>query len=96
MSFSVKKKIWIEYNHEPILGEGRYSLLKNIEKTRSLKKSAELLKVSEKTAHNYIKRMESRLRKKIIKSSKGGKDAGGKTELTTLGRTLLKKFEAAL
>lgn len=93
--FSVKKKIWIEYNNQPILGVGRYNLLKNIKKTSSVKKSATLLNISEKTAHNYINRMEKRLSQKIVLTSKGGKDAGAKTLLTPLGKQLIKLFEDA-
>lgn len=78
------------------MGIGRYSLLKSIDKTNSVKKSSKLLNISEKTAHNYINRMENRLSKKIIFSSKGGKNAGGKTILTPMGKMLLKRFERAL
>jgi molybdate transport repressor ModE-like protein len=95
-NFSVKKKIWLEYNNKSILGSGRYFLLKDIEKTNSVKKSADNLNISEKTAHNHIKKIETRLSKKIIESSKGGKNAGGKTVLTSLGKILIKRYEDAL
>ena len=72
---------------------GRYSLLKNIEKTGSIKRSAKIIGVCEKTAHNYIGKMESRLGKKLVLSRKGGKYGGGSASLTKDGFALVKKFE---
>lgn len=75
------------------MGKGRYQLLKTIQATSSLKKSAAKLGLSEKTVHNYIRRIEQRLEKKVIHSYKGGKKGGGSTELTPLGLNLIKEFE---
>jgi len=89
-------KIWLEYNNKPLLGEGRYALLKAIGKTDSLKKATELLKLNYKTAFNYINKIESRLGEKVILTHKGGKNAGGYTKLTSLGRELVEKYEKAV
>ncbi|MBR9675387.1 ModE family transcriptional regulator [Candidatus Woesearchaeota archaeon] len=88
-----KKKFWLEINGKALIGQGRYSLLKEIQKTNSLKKSASIVKISEKTAHNYISRIEKRLGEKIVDTTKGGKNAGGSTKLNLLGNELIKKFE---
>jgi len=82
----------LEYKGKPILGKGRYSLLKNIKKTSSLKQSAGLLGISYKTAYNYINRIERRLGRKIIESHKGGIGAGGYTKLRPLGQQLLEEY----
>jgi molybdate transport repressor ModE-like protein len=71
-------------------------LLKNIDKTNSLKKSAQELGLSYKTAYNYIKKIENRLSKKIILSHKGGKEAGGYTKLTLLGKELMNRYEEVI
>jgi len=94
--FSYGHKIWILYKGKPLIGEGRYLLLKHISTTRSLKKSADSLGISYKTAYNYINKIEHRLSQKIIKSHKGGKEAGGYTELTPLGKELMKNYEEAM
>jgi molybdate transport system regulatory protein len=93
---SCNTKIWLEHNKRPLLGKGRYVLLKNIRRTSSLKKSAEMLGVSYKTAQNYIKKIEANLNEKIIKTTKGGPNAGGSTVLNKTGIMLIQKYEKAL
>jgi len=58
-----------------------------------LKKSSHFVGICEKTAYNYIKRMESRLKIKIISSRKGGRDGGGSVSLTPVGKEMIKRFE---
>ncbi len=77
-----------------MIGIGRYELLKNIQKTSSLKISAEKCGLASKTAYNYIKRIESRLGERIITSKKGGKAAGGSTNLNGMGLQLISEYEA--
>ncbi len=95
-------KVWLTYKGTPLIGKGRYLLLKNIDKTNSLKKSAQKSGLSYKTAYNYIKKIENRLSNenkfsnKIILSHKGGKEAGGYTQLTLLGKELIKRYEEAV
>ena len=96
MQIKANYKVWLEYNKKPLLGKGRYTLLKTINKTSSLKKSAKKIGISYKTAYNYIKKIENRLSKKIIISHKGGKNAGGYTKLAPLGKELIKKYEDAI
>ncbi len=68
-------------------------MLKAIQKTHSLKKAAEKVGLAEKTAQNYVRKIESRLSKKIVESTKGGKDAGGSTKLNLLGKELIEQYE---
>ncbi len=95
IKIKAKYKVWLEYNKKPIIGKGRYMLLKAIEKKSSLKEAAELLEISNKTAYNYIKKIENRLGSKIVETHKGGEKAGGYTKLNALGKMLIKKFEEA-
>lgn len=76
-----------------MIGKGRYRLLKLINQTNSLKLSAEKLGIANKTAYNYIKKIESKLGKPIIISHKGGPQAGGSTELNDTGKLLMKRYE---
>jgi molybdate transport system regulatory protein len=93
LNLKAKKKVWLEYNGQPILGKGRYVLLSTIERTKSVKKSAKLCGLSEKTAHNHIKRIESRLKQNIIETKRGGKLAGGESVLTPVGKILISEFQ---
>ena len=76
LNLTVKKKVWLEFEGKPILGKGRFLLLKTLKTTKSVKKSAKLCGLSEKTAHNHIKRIESRLNQNIVETKRGGKNAG--------------------
>jgi molybdate transport system regulatory protein len=92
---SVKRKVWLECDGRSLLGEGRYLLLKHIDKTHSLKESAARLGISYKTAYNYLQRMQTTLGEPIIKGEKGGPSAGGSTRLLPLGHVLMRRYEAA-
>jgi molybdate transport repressor ModE-like protein len=89
----LKKKVWLEYDGLPLLGKGRYSLLKSIETTKSLKKSAKSVGICERTAYNYIKNIERRIKEKIVESHIGGKAGGAYIALTKTGQDLIKEFE---
>jgi molybdate transport system regulatory protein len=90
----LKRKVWLEHKGKPIMGQGRYEILKSIDSTHSIKKTARKLRITEKTIQNYIKKIEVRLGKKITSSYRGGRVGGGSTELTRTGRILLELFEA--
>ena len=89
----VKKKVWLEHKNMPLMGKGRYEILKAIDKTRSIKKTATQLHITEKTIQNYIDKIEGRLGKRITSSYRGGRVGGGSTQLTPTGRQLLELFE---
>ena len=86
-------KVWLEHKGKPLMGQGRYELLKNIHVTQSLKESASNCGLSYKTAYNYIRKIEKRLGDKVIDSRKGGVGAGGMTLLTEKGKSLLTEYE---
>ena len=93
MNIKYNYKLWLEYKGKPLVGKGRYRLLKAIGRLNSLKKAARFVGIANKTAYNYIKKIEKRLDKKIIESHKGGRNAGGYTKLNSLGKELIKRFE---
>lgn len=68
----VKCKVWIETDDgKPIISEGKYRLLKDIERTHSIKLSAKNLGLTYKRAHSQIKAIEKRLGKSILERKKG-------------------------
>ncbi|MBN2567717.1 LysR family transcriptional regulator [Candidatus Woesearchaeota archaeon] len=88
----VKYRLWLEHKGKPLMGKGRSALLDAIRTTGSIKAAARHCGMTEKTAHNYIDRMESRLGERIVSTSKGGK-AGGGAALTAAGEGLLERYE---
>ena len=74
-----------------LLDSKKYHLLESILSTGSLKESAKFVKISYRTALNYIDKMESALQVKIVSTSKGGKGGGGCTILTEEAYSILKE-----
>jgi molybdate transport system regulatory protein len=87
-----KAKVWLEYNGNPILGEGGAAILKAIEKEKSISKAAEKLGMSYRHAWGYLDEIRKVLNTPIVKTSKGGKAGGGETKLTLLGKALLRDY----
>ena len=92
MSYKIKSRIWIETNNNVLLGEGRISLLKAIEKTGSLSKAAKILKMSYKKAWHLIDTVNKAAKKPVIVLSVGGKGGGG-SQLTPYGKSLVIAFD---
>ena len=74
-----------------LLDSKKYQLLESILDTGSLTEAAKLIKVSYRTALNYIEKIESTLNVKIVNTTKGGKGGGGGTSLTEEGYSILKE-----
>ena len=85
----VEYKINIDGNSF-LLDSKKYQLLESILDTGSLTESANVVKISYRTALNYIDKIESSLQVKIVSTSKGGKGGGG-TTLTEEGYSILKE-----
>ena len=73
------------------LDNKKYQLLQSILDTGSLTNAAKEIKVSYRTALNYIEKMESALDVKIVSTTNGGKGGGGGTSLTDDGYSILKE-----
>ena len=69
----------------------KFQLLESILDTGSLTDAAKSVKVSYRTALNYIEKIESSLNVKIVNTTKGGKGGGGGTTLTDEGYSILKE-----
>lgn len=89
-------KAGVEYkinvnNNLFLLDNKKYQLLQSILDYGSLTKAAKEIKVSYRTALNYIEKMEMALDVKIVNTTKGGKGGGGGTSLTDDGYSILKE-----
>ncbi len=87
----VRFKVWLEKEGEPIISEGKYRLLKEIERTGSILRASKNLGLTYKRAFSQIKAMEERLGERILER-KRGKGA----RLTEKGKDLIKRYEEIL
>ncbi len=92
MQYKIKSKIWIEIDGKILLGEGRIKLLKTIEETGSLSKSAKKLGMSYKKAWNLIDSVNKCTVQPIVVKNIGGAGGGG-TTLTIYGKKMVSAFE---
>lgn len=74
-----------------LLDHKKFKLLESILNTGSITEASKSIKVSYRTALNYINKIESALNVNIVSTSKGGKGGGGGATLTSEGRSILKE-----
>jgi molybdate transport system regulatory protein len=92
MNYKIKSRIWIEADHNVLLGEGRVRLLKAIDETGSLSKAAKSMQMSYKKAWTLINAVNKSSKKPVTITSIGGKGGGGMV-LTEYGRKLILAFD---
>ena len=86
-------KIWIETEDgTPILGEGKCKLLKEIQRTGSLKIAIENLGLSYRKTWNNLNRIEKKIGFHLVEKQRGGKE-GGHTALTPQGEKVVEAFD---
>jgi molybdate transport repressor ModE-like protein len=88
----VKYKVWVEKDGEILIGLGKDELLRQIEKTGSIRQAAENMGITYRKAIYFIDAMEKRSGKKIVETFRGGAGGGG-SKLTEYGKQLLNEFE---
>ncbi|CAL2101038.1 DNA-binding domain of ModE / Molybdate-binding domain of ModE [Tenacibaculum sp. 190130A14a] len=90
--YKIKSRIWVEIDGQMFLGEGRIQLLKSIERTKSLSRSAKELNMSYKKAWNLIDSVNKKAKEPVVIKSTGGSGGGG-TTITSYGKQLIHLFE---
>ncbi len=88
----VKYRFWFESPAGYIFGPGSYQILKEIERTGSLRQAAQNLGMSYRHAWGLIKEIEENLGVKILESHRGGR-TGGESRLTKEAMNLLREYE---
>lgn len=86
--FKIEYRFWLTCNSYPLLGKGKVALLQKIEKTNSLRKAAEELKISYRKAYYSVNQMNNTADEPLVRMKRGGKQ-GGKSELTPLAKKLV-------
>ncbi len=90
-----KGSVFINKNGEGFLGEGRYQLLKLIDRYGSLSKAAKDMNMSYKHAWDQIQAINNLSEDPVVITQAGGK-SGGFTYLTDYGKKLLRKYEQVI
>ncbi len=91
LKMEVRSKLWIEVDGRAVLSDHRAAILEGIERTGSLAKAAEELKVPYRTAWQRLKESEEILGLRLVQTQSGGADGGG-SALTPLARDLLSRY----
>ncbi len=87
----VKTKLWlVNSKDEPIMGEGKTSLLRAIKEEGSLNRACKKVKISYKHAWLLLKEIEESVGEPVIIKRRGGKDQG--TFLTKKAICLLDEY----
>ncbi|PLX67506.1 MAG: hypothetical protein C0603_08930 [Denitrovibrio sp.] len=87
----VEGKLWIDINGAGIAGHGRIQLLQLIDNFGSIKKAAESIGMSYKSAWDSINSLNEIFGKDLVERKTGGKGGGG-TILTEHGKDLVKTY----
>ncbi len=87
----MRSKLWIEVKGRAVLSDYRAAILEGIERTGSLSKAAEELKVPYRTAWQRLKESEEVLGLRLVESQSGGAEGGG-SSLTPTARELLRRY----
>ena len=86
-------KIWLSTDTgEGIMGDGKWQILKAIEKKGSLMAATESLELTYRRTWGDLKKIESQLGFQLLDKSRGGKD-GGTSTLTPEGKRLVEAFD---
>ncbi len=86
-------KIWLSTpNDEGIIGDGKWQILKAIDKHGSLTAATKALGITYRRTWSDLKKIEDYLGFALIEKVRGGKN-GGQTTLTEKGRSLIKAFD---
>ena len=86
---TVRLHLWLESGEDVFFGTGRAMLLAGIEKYGSLKKAAEEMGISYRSAWGKIRKSEQVLGVELVTKSKNRRDG---YELTDFGRLLKERF----
>jgi molybdate transport system regulatory protein len=88
---SARSKVWLEADGSPVIGSGRASLLRAVDRTGSINAAAKELGMDYRRAWGLIDSMEKRLKVALLIRRRGGPAKG--TSLTAEARTLLTLYE---
>jgi molybdate transport system regulatory protein len=91
-------RLYLIRDGKRVLGKGGAQILSAIDRLGSISAAADELKMSYRFVWKYIRRIESRLGKKVVVTRRGGtprrrRKGGGGAKLTREAQTILKNYE---
>lgn len=89
---AVRSKVWLELDGRPFLGEGRYNILKTIDRYGSITRAAEETGVSYRRIRGAICSMERTIGLELVTRTRGGRE-GGNALVTEVALELMGLFE---
>lgn len=85
-------KLWLSTKDvEGVFGDGKWRLLRAIDRTGSLSSASKLLKISYRKAWGDLKKTQDHLCVNLVEKQRGG-NMGGRTILTDEGRKWIKAY----
>jgi molybdate transport system regulatory protein len=79
-------------NKSILLDYKKFMLLKGTHEYGSITKSAKKIGIPYRTALKYIENLEKEIGSSIVASKRGGKGGGGSSQLTSVGKILIKEY----
>lgn len=89
---SVRSKVWLEVNGDPIMGRGRLEILQAIDRRGSILGAAGDTGIPYRKIWGAIRDMEHAMGQSLVIASRGGNQGGG-SSLTEVARDLVERFE---
>ncbi|HTX60983.1 MAG TPA: TOBE domain-containing protein [Methanobacterium sp.] len=75
-----------------LVNNKKFTLLKYIDECGSITDASKKADIPYRSALKYIEELEKELNRSIVSTQRGGKGGGGKSKLTTNGKTILKEY----
>jgi len=88
---NARSKVWLEREGKVVLSDWRVELLEAIERSGSLARAAQEMKVPYRTAWYKLKEIEEQLGIRLLDSESGGVGGGG-SALTAEAREIIQRF----
>ncbi|MBU5613859.1 winged helix-turn-helix domain-containing protein [Geomonas azotofigens] len=89
---AARSKVWLELDGHPFFGEGRYMVLRTIERQGSLARASEETGIPYRRMRGAIYAMERAIGVPLVVRSRGGASGGG-AALSEAARELMRLFE---
>lgn len=89
---AARSKVWLELDGKPFIGEGRYTILRSIERFGSIKRASEETGIPYRRIRGAIYLMEKTLGETLVVRSRGGV-TGGNAGISETACELMRLFE---
>ena len=84
-------KVWLEYNGEPVVGQGGAIILEAVKEKKSISEAARTTGMSYRYVWSRLALMRKALGEPVVETFRGGKAFGG-ARLTQAGENILKEY----